>query len=118
MSNSTKIRKLSRNLNRAWGTPDGSGTTERKFGILIVDDDAHLASTLRYILEAEGYSTAVAHDSRTALTLCREKVFDLAIVDLKLPDELGIKSIEKLTELSPGMDYIIITGYASLDTAV
>jgi PAS domain S-box-containing protein len=92
--------------------------TERKFEILIVDDDANLASNLQDILEGKGYTTAVANDGQTALTLCREKLFDLALIDVKLPDIPGTKLIRKLSELRPGVEYIIITGYASLDTAV
>jgi len=89
-----------------------------KFDILIVDDDVDLASNLRDILEAEGYGTALARDGQTALTLCHEKIFNLALIDLKLPDMSGVKLIKKLARLSPRMEYIINTGYASLDTAV
>ena len=89
-----------------------------KSAILIVDDDVNLTSNLRDILEAEGYATAVGHDGQMALSLCREKVFDLALVDIKLPDIPGVKLIGKLAELSPGTEYIIVTGNASLETAV
>ncbi len=44
---------------------------EKRLEILIVDDDVGLASNLQDILEAEGYSTAVAHDGHTALSLCK-----------------------------------------------
>jgi signal transduction histidine kinase len=96
----------------------GGGTIERKFWLLIVDDDVGLAANLQDILEAEGYSAAVAHDGQTALALCREKVFDLAIIDIRLPDMPGTKLMPELTKLSPGLDYIISTGYASLDSAI
>lgn len=89
-----------------------------KFDILIVDDDVDLASNLRDILEAEGYGTALAGDGQTALTLCHEKTFNLALIDLRLPDISGVKLIKKLARLSPGMEYIISTGYASVETAV
>ena len=89
-----------------------------KSAILIVDDDVNLASNLRDILEAEGHDTAVAHAGQMALSLCREKVFDLALVDIRLPDIPGVKLIGRLAELSPEMEYIIVTGNASLETAV
>ncbi len=92
--------------------------TEPRFELLIVDDDANLASNLQDILKEAGYSTTVANDGQTALTLCREKLFDLALIDIKLPDIPGIELIQKLSELRLGVEYIIITGYASLDTAV
>lgn len=91
---------------------------ERKFDILIVDDEVNLASSLQDILEAKGYNTTIAHDGKAVLTLCREKVFDLAIIDLRLPDISGIELIRKLATLAPEMEYIIGTGHASLETAI
>jgi PAS domain S-box-containing protein len=91
---------------------------ERKFEILVVDDDVALASNLHDILEGEGYNTTVADDGRTALTLCREKVFDLALVDIKLPEMTGVELIDKLIQLSLETSYIIITGHASLESAI
>ncbi|MFH2098070.1 MAG: response regulator, partial [Pseudomonadota bacterium] len=61
-------------------------STEREFEILIVDDDMGLALNLKGILEEKGYPVAVAHDGQAAHALFREKIFDLALVDLKLPD--------------------------------
>ncbi len=91
---------------------------ERKFEILIVDDDVGLALNLRDILEEQGYSVAVTHDGQTALTLSREKTFDLAMIDIKLPDMLGDLVVNKLSGVSPRTEYILITGHASLESAV
>ena len=91
---------------------------ERKFKILVVDDDIYVAFNLQDILETEGYSTRTAASGQTTLTTCREKVFDLALIDIRLPDIGGIELIEKLAGLYPKMEYIIITGYASIDTAI
>jgi putative two-component system response regulator len=91
---------------------------ERKFEILIVDDDVGLALNLRDILEDQGYSVAVTHDGQTALTLSHEKIFDLAIIDIRLPDILGDLVINKLSGVSPRTEYILITGHASLESAV
>lgn len=91
---------------------------ERKFEILIVDDDVGLSLNLRDILEEQGYSVAVAHDGQTALTLSREKKLDLAIIDIRLPDMLGDSVINELSGVSPRTEYILMTGYASLESAV
>jgi len=91
---------------------------ERQNSILIVDDDAGLTSNLQDILEAEGYSTAVANDGQTALALHDKSVFDLILVDIRLPDMSGLDLTKKLAELSPTVEYIIITGFASLDGAI
>jgi signal transduction histidine kinase len=91
---------------------------ERNLDLLVVDDDVDLATNLRDILETEGYSTAVAHDGQTALALCHRKPVALALIDIKLPDISGVELIERLAELSPRMESIIITGHASLETAI
>jgi DNA-binding NtrC family response regulator len=91
---------------------------EERFDILVVDDDLNLSSNLQDILEAEGYRTAVALNAETALALCREKIFGLAIVDIYLPDISGIELTKELTSLLPEMTFIIMTGYASLDSAI
>lgn len=91
---------------------------EQKFQILIVDDDVELASNLQDILEAKGYSTAVANDGQTALSHCREKVLDLALIDIRLPDTYGVKLVGRFSKLSPRTEFIIMTGYASLETAI
>ncbi len=91
---------------------------DRKFEILIIDDDVGLALNLQDILEGEGYNTVVGHDGQAALALCREKAFDLAFVDIKLPDIQGVELIDKLAGVSSKTEYIIITGHATLETAI
>jgi ATP-dependent Lon protease len=91
---------------------------EEKFNILVVDDDMNLASNLQDILEAAGYGAAATLNAETALALCRDKLFDLAIVDIKLPDISGIDLTRKLAGLSPETIFIIITGYASLGSVI
>jgi len=89
-----------------------------KFEILIVDDDASLVANLRDVLQAKGYNAVIALDGETALALCRDKVFDLALIDIRLPDIHGLRLIDELAKICPEMEYIIITGYASLESAI
>jgi DNA-binding NtrC family response regulator len=91
---------------------------EKTFDILVVDDDENLSSNLQDVLEAEGYRTAISLNAETALALCRGKIFDLAIVDIYLPDVSGIELINELTILSPEITFIIMTGYASLGSVI
>jgi len=86
--------------------------------ILIVDDDVDLASNLKDIMEAEDYIAAVAHDGQAALSLSKEKAFDMAIVDFKLPDRTGLELIGELSRIYTRTVYIVITGYASLTSAI
>ncbi len=59
--------------------------------LLVVDDDIDMASNLKDIFESEGYTPVTANDARTAISLCREQVFYLGVVDIKLPDMTGIE---------------------------
>ncbi len=92
--------------------------SKQEFGILIVKDETNPAMTLRNILEATGYSTEIAPDGRTALNICRKKTFDLALIDINQPDISSGELIEELVKLSPEMEYIIVTGDTSQDSAM
>lgn len=86
--------------------------------ILIVDDDTELAKNFKDILEIKGYSAGIASSGKEALNLLKNYIYDLALVDMKLPDVSGLDLIEEITKTSPILEYIIITGYASLESAV
>ena len=86
--------------------------------VIVVDDDIELASNMKDILEAEGYCVTVAHDGKTALEQGARNKFLLAIIDLRLPDIPGVKLVEELARLCPVTEFIIVTGYATLDTAI
>ena len=88
------------------------------YDILIVDDNTELAQNLNDILCEKDYGTAVALDGQSAIELCQKKEFDLALVDIKLSDIGGLELIEMLSELSPALEYIIITGYGTMESAV
>lgn len=86
--------------------------------VLIVDDEGDQAANLKEALEGEGYHIVIANDFQSVVTLCGEQKFDMGIVDIKLPDIEGVKLVKKLAELSPWLEYVIITGHASLESAV
>ena len=88
------------------------------FTVLVVDDNTGLTANLKDILEGEGYPAIVANNGESALSLAGGNGYDLALVDIKLPDMSGAELIDRLASLSPDAEYIIITGYASLDGAI
>jgi len=88
------------------------------FWILIVDDSKDLTLTLGEILKTEGYNVMIAHDGKSAQKICTRQVFDMGFIDIKLPDIDGVDLVDKLSKLSPVMEYILITGFASVDSAV
>jgi DNA-binding NtrC family response regulator len=93
-------------------------TLARVPSVLIIDDDMDLASNVRDILQEEGYRVEVAHNSETAIRLCRQAAFDVAICDIKLPDISGIGLTQELAKMCHQAEVVIVTDYASLDTAI
>ena len=90
----------------------------KKYRILIVDDDQDLASNLKQLLDGEGYNAMAVYDGQKALKLCHDQAFDIGLIDLMLPDTNGIKLVNELAELSSGLECILMTGHASLDSAL
>ena len=91
---------------------------ENKSSILIVEDDANIRETLSTILQQEGYSTDTAKNGQEAIEKSKTKYFNLALLDIKLPDMEGTKLLTTMHETSPKMVKIMITGYPSLENAV
>ncbi|HEX7238017.1 MAG TPA: response regulator [Gammaproteobacteria bacterium] len=87
-------------------------------GVLVVDDDERFAVTLAMALARRGYVTHVAHDAAAALAAARAKEPQAAVVDLKLGADDGLALIEPLRRDHPRMRIVVLTGYASIATAV
>ena len=86
--------------------------------ILVVDDDQGMREFLEIMLSREGYQVSTASDAGKALSRCRKEAFDLIITDLKMPKMDGIHFLKEVKELSPETMVILITAYASGETAV
>jgi DNA-binding NtrC family response regulator len=92
--------------------------TKNKPSILIVEDDANIRETLSTILQQKGYNTDTAKNGYEAIKKSEAKFFNLALLDIKLPDMEGTKLITMMQENLPKMVKIMITGYPSLENAV
>jgi signal transduction histidine kinase len=86
--------------------------------ILVTDDELNTLKTLSANLEDMGYRVATATNGREALELIRKRGFNIVIADIKLPDISGLEILETAKELNPETAVIMITGHASLETAV
>jgi len=89
-----------------------------KLSILIVEDDANIRETLSTILRQKGYKTDTAENGHEALQKSKAKFFNLALLDIKLPDMEGTKLLTTMHKSLPKMMKIMITGYPSLENAV
>ena len=91
---------------------------ENKGSILIVEDDANIGESLSKILQQEGYDADVAVNGGEAIQKSRNKFYDLALLDIKLPDMEGTTLLAKLNETMPKMVKIMVTGYPSIENAM
>jgi DNA-binding NtrC family response regulator len=86
--------------------------------ILVVDDDKYILKTFKAILELRGYRVHVAESGKEALEMFGNNFYNLALLDIKLPDMEGTELLAKMHAIKPQIMKIMVTGYASLDNAI
>src|SRR5579859_236237 len=86
--------------------------------ILIVDDEESVLLTVQAILEMDGYSVATSQHGSEAVQLLRADQFDLVLSDLRLDDLDGLSILGEIRKTSPDTVTVLMTGYASLESAV
>jgi len=91
---------------------------KEKNSILIVDDDESISRSLSLIFSKEGYETETAGSGQEAIEKVMGGFFNVAFIDIKLPDIEGINLIGPLKKICPDMVAIMITAFASLETAI
>lgn len=87
-------------------------------GLLLVDDDEAFRETLARTLERHGLQVYKAADSQTAFELAQQHEPSLGIIDLCIGEESGLHVVKQLAEQQPGMKLLVLTGFASISTAV
>ena len=86
--------------------------------ILVVDDETDVRKTLSSILVKEGYSVETVENGKQAIRASEKSLFDVALIDIKLPDMEGTELLRRLEEEQPHMVKIIITGFPTLENAM
>lgn len=86
--------------------------------ILVVDDDESIRKVLATILEDNGYAVDTAKNGEEAIKKSRLKFYNVALIDIRLPDIEGIELLTKMRNTTPKMRKIIITGYPALQNAI
>jgi NtrC-family two-component system response regulator AlgB len=89
-----------------------------RMNLLIIDDETSLRRTMRTALESMGHHVAETASGDAALDLLNRQAFDLAFLDLRLGRESGLDLLPKLLRAAPSLGVIIVTAYASVNTAV
>ena len=99
-------------------TAEQAKVTTSKGRVLIVDDEANARSALAELLDDAGYSVSTAADGRTALLQIEQMDPDVVLTDLKMPGMDGLSLIERGRPMSPHTTFIVMTAFATIDTAV
>lgn len=86
--------------------------------ILVVDDEEAQRTLLAGFLEKKDYTVTTAASGKEAIDKNRTAGFDLAILDLKMPEIDGVETMAKMKEIDPETDFIILTGYGTVESAV
>ena len=86
--------------------------------ILIVDDDIGVRNVLSSVLYDAGYLIKGVENGKKAIKACEESPFDVALIDVELPDMKGTELLIRLKKLRPRMIMIIVTGHPSVENAV
>ena len=86
--------------------------------ILIVDDDETIRKTMKAILEDEGYLVDLAATGKEAVQKTQEKTYNLALLDIRLPDMEGIELLTLMKDSVPRTRKIMVTGYPSMQNAM
>jgi len=86
--------------------------------ILIIDDQESIRKTLKVALETNGYLVDTAKDGQEAIAKSKKRFYNLALVDLRLPDMDGMRLLTDMRQTTPRMVKIIFTGYPALENAI
>jgi len=86
--------------------------------ILVVDDEKAARKSLADILRLEGYDVETAEDGATALGMFEEQSFDLLLLDIRMPGMDGVEVMQKVVELSPDTQIVLLTAHGSMESAI
>jgi DNA-binding NtrC family response regulator len=86
--------------------------------ILVVDDEVDILNILKFLLEREGYEVDTTLNGEEAIKKIEKNYYDIVLTDLRMPGISGIVLLEKTKELSPSTEVVIMTAYASIESAV
>lgn len=91
---------------------------ERKIKLLIVDDEVKFLKSISERLKLKDFDVATASEGNQAIKVAKKEKFDVAIVDLKMPDMDGTEVLRILKKRHKFLQILILTGHASIDSAV
>jgi two-component system nitrogen regulation response regulator NtrX len=86
--------------------------------VLVVDDEGSILQSLKGVLEDEGYEVQICQSGGGALHVIQESVFDLVMLDIRMPGMDGIATLQKIREMNPEIPVVMMSGHGTIETAV
>src|SRR6185436_15399636 len=99
----------------SWGGAPGG---DMNASILVVDDEPVVQDAVRWLLRAQGYDVDTVGNGEEALSRIAQHEFDVVVSDIKMPGLNGLDVLERSRALKPNLSVILMTGYASVETAI
>jgi len=91
---------------------------DKRARILVVDDDETIRNTVKAILEDEGYTVDLAATGNDAILKTEQESYNLALLDIRLPDMEGVELLKLMKDTIPRTRKIMVTGYPSMQNAI
>jgi DNA-binding NtrC family response regulator len=95
-----------------------SEPSPRKIKVLLVDDEEDLVTLLADRLSKRQMDVVGATSGEEALAICEDRVFDVAVIDLKMPGMDGVEVMQKLKEMHPLTEMVMFTGHGTMESAL
>ena len=92
--------------------------SERAVRVLLVDDERELVDYLAKRLTKRGFDVEGAYNGEDAVGLARQRLFDVAVIDLKMPEMDGIEVLKAVKDIQPFLQVVMLTGHGSMDSAL
>jgi len=92
--------------------------TELNNNLLLLDDDVSFCDVLSRALSRQNFDVQVANSINEATESATQTTFHYAVIDLRIGQESGLEAVQKMIAINPGIKIIVLTGYASIATAV
>jgi len=86
--------------------------------VLIVDDEERFRTTMAKLLTVNGLEVTAVGSGKAALEELESKPYDVITLDIRMPEMSGLEALAQIKKVNPGVEVIILTGHASVDTAV
>jgi CheY-like chemotaxis protein len=113
------LRLISGRGNHQIDLPQGSGALEDKIRVLVVDDEERFALNLVKIFSRRGFDASAVFTGEQAVErIGGGQVFDVVILDIKMPGMDGIKTLDEIKKMDPETEVIMLTGHATLDSGI